>query len=584
VRYPYASAPFYWPFAVEGHVCAQPQPLLGHLPVYDDEIGDRVLNRMIREGVSPDEAVQRYLEMDVVRLSRVERMAEINLDNQRRRDQVTGIDCVDYIIDNYRHEKLFMTRGHPNLGLFKRIAAQVYERLGVPHSLIDAALRSMRTVLFLPDEAPIHPAIAAALGLRFVTPDSRYQFRNEGRFTFEEYVRRYVANTWEPALAEGIKLTYGGESARAVPMLEQALLRCPGSVAGWQTLGLAHSIIGRPDAAQAALDRAAGLDPADPATPRLRAEAWRRAGDGPAAIRAARAAIDLFPWDPASHRALAEALVAAGDLEGGALVARFALSMEPGHLANLLLLGDVLTRLGRLEEAEAVLRSPAAFDPEWGDRRPHLAELLTCAGRLEEAIALTREMIAAAPGLAAHHVRLANLLARREDLDGAAAAFRRAIELAPDFEACHAALADVLARADRVAAALEVTGARIAAGSQDAHLHHRHGHLALRANDPAAAEVAFRRAIELAPSVGWFYLQPTDLLVRSGRAAEAAGLFERFMAAGGHDAGLYHRMGVLLAQTGRRERAADAIRCAIALDATVPAYHAALDAMTAVAA
>ncbi len=42
VRYPYASAPFYWPFAVEGHVCAQPQPLLGHLPVYDDEIGDRV--------------------------------------------------------------------------------------------------------------------------------------------------------------------------------------------------------------------------------------------------------------------------------------------------------------------------------------------------------------------------------------------------------------------------------------------------------------------------------------------------------------------------------------------------------------
>jgi hypothetical protein len=63
VPFPYAAAPFYWPFATDGHACREPQPLLGNDMVYPNELGDRVLNQMIRDGVAPDAAVQRYLEM-----------------------------------------------------------------------------------------------------------------------------------------------------------------------------------------------------------------------------------------------------------------------------------------------------------------------------------------------------------------------------------------------------------------------------------------------------------------------------------------------------------------------------------------
>jgi Flp pilus assembly protein TadD len=64
----------------------------------------------------------------------------------------------------------------------------------------------------------------------------------------------------------------------------------------------------------------------------------------------------------------------------------------------------------------------------------------------------------------------------------------------------------------------------VEAGTRDAHLHARLGHLLRRQGDLAGAERALRRAVELAPSVPGFHAQLADVLKRQGRDGEAAAI------------------------------------------------------------
>ena len=200
IRFPDVRGSFLWPYGNEPRPDNPVTPFMTSGP-YDPEVGDRFLNRMIRDGVAPEEALDRYLAHDVVRETNLSRLFEIMVDQQRVRDAATGMTTADFILERLQCERLFRTQGHLEKTLFDHLARQVYARMDIALDEIDAALARELHHPFTPfHDAPIHPAVTAYFRLNYLGSKPRFYHLHEGRFTFEEYVLRYMRNQWCPDL------------------------------------------------------------------------------------------------------------------------------------------------------------------------------------------------------------------------------------------------------------------------------------------------------------------------------------------------------------------------------------------------
>lgn len=338
--FPTVAGAFYWPFSQHPHPRNRPGPIVGPDGAYPGEIGCRQLNRLIEQGLPADEAVERYAAMDLAALAHLDRFLHLHLERQKRRDEMAGVATHDFIQARLATERLFLTPGHPNLALFSLVAGQVFETLGVPYSLAEFTLRALRITPFPHDEAPIHPSIAAHLQLGFVDSTTTYRYRHEGRFSFDQFIRRYVAYHWDETLEAGIQLAHGEHPARALPLLREGLRDCPQSVAGWKALGIALSSQGETTAAIEAATRAIELDPADPDGAATAEHIWLRADNLAEAERCACAAIRTFPHAPHSHRILAHILARRGEHTAASVAARWAYGLAPGDPENAAILED----------------------------------------------------------------------------------------------------------------------------------------------------------------------------------------------------------------------------------------------------
>jgi tetratricopeptide (TPR) repeat protein len=362
VTFPTVAGVFFWPFS-HPHPGNRPGPLVGGDGAYPGEIGCRQLNRLIEQGLPVEEAAVRYANMDLAGLAHLDRVLEMHLERQQQRDDIAGLATHDYILARLRTERLFITPGHPTLGLYRLVAEGLFDKLGVPYSLIEAALRAQRTTPFPLDEAPVHPSVAAHLGLGFIDANTTYRYRNEGSFSFAAYTRRYLTYQWDANLAEGMQLTHTNQAARAIPLLKEGLRACPGSAAGWRTLGLALSGEGETQAAIEAASRAIALDPADPEGQATAAHIWLRAGNLAEAESCARAAIRTFPLWPGSHRTLAHILAGRGAQAGALATARWACDLAPGDPQNAAFLKN-FGQDSAVEQAPAPRALPVHASPE----------------------------------------------------------------------------------------------------------------------------------------------------------------------------------------------------------------------------
>ena len=181
VRFPYIGGRYYWPYTGARHAFHQLRPDLPP-PPYDDELGNSFLNQMIVENVPEEEALRRYDAAVAAGRSRILRLAELHLERQRDRDAACDMPFADFIAANYQRAALFTTQGHPALPLASKLVESVFLAIGVPFTLVDAAVRSLRVSPFPKGELPIHPGVGEALGLGFVTADRRYVFHARGHF------------------------------------------------------------------------------------------------------------------------------------------------------------------------------------------------------------------------------------------------------------------------------------------------------------------------------------------------------------------------------------------------------------------
>ena len=262
ILFPDVRGNFLWPF---GNVERPDNPVTPFKPSgpYDREVGDAFLNKMVELGVSSDEALSRYLAIDVVGQTRLPRVFEHMIGMQRIRDAKTDISVADYIEAELPHRRLFRTQGHLDQPLFNHLAKQVYDALGANDSDIRYALSAEPSHPFEPfHDAPVHPAVIDFFGISYLNDNSLYYHAQEGKFTFSEYAVRYLANDWCPELHEACALVDGSDHERILALFDIALTKASGCGHGYERkANLLYHLSRYAEAAEAmtiALDREPG--------------------------------------------------------------------------------------------------------------------------------------------------------------------------------------------------------------------------------------------------------------------------------------------------------------------------------------
>jgi hypothetical protein len=340
VRVPNFYADYLWPFAGSAHPKNRGAFALPGGP-YPAEHGDRFLDKLVAENVGEQDAVARYLALDIVTEGELDSRLADRTAIQQRLDQTGGYDLAGYISDRFRTEKLFNTRQRVTLPLLKRLVEQLFGKLGVRGWQEDR----LRRVPFPAGAQPVHPGVIAHFGLTWANPESRYPVNEEGLFTFAEFCGRYMRFEWNETLHRGIQ-TAKTQPQDAIPDLEKGLAISPESPLGQKAMLVARRAAGISDAPpgldevidEESYDPLGGLTvaPAPPAEPQAAAppevapeapepaEPEQQAADEPTAEPAAEAT-----QEDAAPIAEAEAEVATPEEPAEARVTRFPAPAKP---------------------------------------------------------------------------------------------------------------------------------------------------------------------------------------------------------------------------------------------------------------
>jgi hypothetical protein len=230
IAVPVVTADFIWPYAAGAH---PRNTYVSGLPdgPYPAGFGDSYLDRLAAEGVGEEEAVQRYMALDVAEDAGLDARYGASMAALRRLDAQTGFDFADYIADHFRTDWLFATRDRPNLTLFKHIALRLFGQMGVNVSRV----AQLSDTFFPAGAMPIHPSVLAHFGMQAPAPEYRYPVLDEGYFSFEQYCHRYWNYDFNRLLHSAIAKAESNPS-EAIPELRLALERSPDSRAGLRAL------------------------------------------------------------------------------------------------------------------------------------------------------------------------------------------------------------------------------------------------------------------------------------------------------------------------------------------------------------
>jgi tetratricopeptide (TPR) repeat protein len=599
---PTLGGSFHWPFAGQSHINH-----LQHGP-YIGDLGDGFLNRMIKQGVPPDEAVQRYLDLDINSMVNLDRLLEVNLDQQRDRDALTGYCFAELIADLFRDEHLFLTPYHPNTALSRLWAMEVWQRIGVAAEPIARLEQQLTWAPFPPAARPIHPFVIRHFGLRFLADEPRFRFPSESSsVTFSEYARRYMRSEWNESLDEAVILAFTGQQDGALEKLQVGVEQSPGSVEGVRLLSVRLAQLRRHDEAIAIVRRAIAIDPAEPYQYSRLAELLHAVGDLTEGEIMARHAIELAPDIGVFHRRLSSLLIAQGRLIEAEAEARTAVALDPHTPENFLHLGTMLTETNQLAAAESAVRQAIAMSPRTPSAHlalsrilrhqlkfdaaiaaahlaleivplytpiyHHLSTIQEESGRPDEAEATLRGGIEAAPRAPYLRYRLADLLERQGKIDEAIEALRHAAVLDPANADTRLHLSNLLDRAGQADAAETALRDAMAIAPQLAKLHHDLAALLERHDRLDAAIEVASGATALAAPIAQGYAQLSRLLTVAGRLDDAETATRQGIERFPEFIELHNRMGLLLQRRGDLDGALQSAATSVRLNPTSAVAH-----------
>jgi tetratricopeptide (TPR) repeat protein len=270
---------------------------------------------------------------------------------------------------------------------------------------------------------------------------------------------------------------------------------------------------GEVDAAVAAHERAAELDPGSAEILAELAGLYARQNQAQDAIRAAQAALRIDDDNPEANFILGSvfAALAQGNTDersSGASpeLARALAHLEkarPGRAHDLgfhLSLGRLYMRTGQHEQAAEVLGMVVEQEPGAADAGLLLAQAFEAQGRREDAVRTLRETVAAEPRFFNAWVYLGELSERDRQWKEAAEAYGRAVEQNPRSLELRMRRGQALLNAGEAAAAREVLGSAVADYPTDGGALYLLAEAHRAVKDYDAADAAARRLIALEPA------------------------------------------------------------------------------------
>ncbi len=256
---------------------------------------------------------------------------------------------------------------------------------------------------------------------------------------------------------------------------------------------------------------------------------------------------------PQTRLAMAVARHRAGDLAAAEPLYRQVLRAAPGHVDAEHLLGLVEAARGRHGDGERRIRALLKRHPDRADHWSNLGNLLQRLGRIEEAVEAFREALRRDAGFVDAHANLAGAFLAGERFEAAEMAARRALELDPGHAVAAANLGGSLVGQGRYGEAAEPLERARALGRDNPALWRNTGHLRLALDDAAAAERAFRRALEL-DADDLDSIKGLGFALAKRRAlAEAEGQLERYVARRPQPSQAHFMLGHLRFLAGRQE-------------------------------
>jgi tetratricopeptide (TPR) repeat protein len=559
---PLVSATFLWPFAGSAHPLNSDSPHLSGGP-YPGELGDGFLNRMIKDEVSPEVALERYLQHDLGGPAALDRRYELIMDQQRQRDEVCGFSIAGAIEARFRQEPLFLSPHHPRLPITLILAQQCLSRIGAPQRSIDMLTRDIPKSLFPQDEQPIHPAVAKHFGLTYITNGTRYEWRGEGRFSFDEWVLRYMHYTWSPDLFEGYRAA-GSDPVRSRRILCTVAERLPRSPLA--KAGLAKACLALRDLEPAAVHIAGAIELSPKDADFLRVAAFIASGRArrDEAVAFAKASADLDGGNADGLRLLARLQEDAGDLVDAEETRRRFLDFKPNDADAWCDLGTVLSRLKRLDESLACYQRAIELNPVLAGGYFGASGVLAQLGRTEEAALAAERSIALRPGVSAYLSHFGHLLSRLGRSGDAIDAMLRALEHDPRNAGIHNFIADVTLKSDNLSKQALDHACRAAECAPDvAKYQVRFAQLLTRHSRLVEAVEAYGRAIDLQPRDWSLHFEVAAIMVRLGRLQEAAEEFALAWNCESPDPSVAFELAVVLSRMGRFAEAESAIARAI---------------------
>jgi tetratricopeptide (TPR) repeat protein len=340
--------------------------------------------------------------------------------------------------------------------------------------------------------------------LQTIDVSNAYALHRAGRYA--DAARVYQAllerDPDDPAVLHlfGVMHQQCGHSARAVELINRAIVLCPEVAAFHANLAEAQRTLGQQEQAAESCRAALRLRPDYPEALNNLGLALHDLGRHDQAIAQFEAALALEPEFAVVQNNRGSALRALGKTSEAVEAYRAALTLDPTLGRAHAGLGQLLADQGQMVEGLAHCREAVRHQPDLAAGHNNLGNVLRALERWAEAEGAYREAIRLQPDLAVAHANLGLALQQQGQAGAALPHFRRAAELAPDDAAAYQQLADAQELAEDWAAAIPSCQRRVELKPEDADAHNALGWAYQSDGRPAEAEVAYRRALELQPS------------------------------------------------------------------------------------
>ncbi len=187
VRFPILWGSSLWPTMIDDpRSTPEPDYPGGRFPY-----GDRLILEFLNEGLTPEQAVDRFFASPLDQLYDLPRFHEINLKKAEFLDERAEVPLARDVFDRFVDTKMFETRNHPSVPLLFELRQKIFEAIGVepPKSDLVEASGGMGHI-----QVPVHPSVASHFGLKWYDPNAAHRFHTE-RLAAREYYLRYAANS-----------------------------------------------------------------------------------------------------------------------------------------------------------------------------------------------------------------------------------------------------------------------------------------------------------------------------------------------------------------------------------------------------